>query len=103
MPRVAQRQVILSDEMLTWALQGLEREIAETRKRLETLQAQASALRARVRTPAPAAVSAPAAPPAVEAVPRKRKVMSPEARRRISLAMKRRWAERKRAEAAAKK
>jgi hypothetical protein len=97
MPRVARKLPVASREVLTWALQGLEREIAETRQRLDTLLAHAAALRAQARGGAPSApAAAPAAPEAAPAAPRKRKVMSPEARRRISLAMKKRWAERKR-------
>lgn len=105
MPRIARKLPVPSGEVLTWALQGLQREIEETRKRLDTLLAHAAALRAQTRPGAPAAAAAPAAaPPSGEAVVRKRKVMSPDARRRISLAMKRRWAERKReAQAAPKK
>jgi hypothetical protein len=66
------------------------------------LTAQASELRARAGgavkkgsagAAAPAAASAPAAG---EAPPRKRRKMSPEARKQISEMMKKRWAERKR-------
>ncbi len=104
MPRIARKLPVPSGEVLTWALQGLQREIEETRKRLDTLLAHAAALRAQTRPGAPPAAAPAAAPPSGEAVARKRKVMSPEARRRISLAMKRRWAERKReAQAAPKK
>lgn len=107
MPRVAKKLPVPSEEMVTWALQGLEREIEETRKRLDTLLAHRAALRARTGGKpgaAPAPTPAAGVAPAAGAVPVKRKVMSPEARRRISLAMKRRWAERKRqAQAAAKK
>jgi hypothetical protein len=73
--------------MLAWALGGLEREIAMARDRLAALTAQAAKLRAKLGRP-----TAPGVLPA----PRKLRRMSAAARRRISLAMKKRWAERKR-------
>lgn len=85
MPRKA---LIGPNDMLAWALAGLEREIVQTRDRLTTLNKQAGKLRARLGRP-PAAASAGAPAP-------KKRVMSAAARRRISRAMKQRWAERKR-------
>jgi hypothetical protein len=87
--------MVSSAEFIGWALGGLEKEIAETRARLSALTAQAARLRARV--------GARGAGPAVEAEtdgaasPRKRRrlKMSAEARKRLSEATKRRWAERK--------
>jgi hypothetical protein len=84
MPKKA---LIGSREMLAWALGGLEREIANTRERLAALTRQAAKIRAQVGR-APAAV--------VGSAPRKRRKMSADARRRISEAMKKRWAARKR-------
>jgi len=82
---------IQSAELITWALGGLEREIAETRERLASLIAQAAQLRQR----AGARMSGAAA--AVEAVPakarRRRRKLSAEARQKISDRMTRRWAE----------
>lgn len=83
-----------SAEMIGWALGGLEREIARTRERLAALNAQAAKLRARLK-------SSPAAGPAAAATfdepkvtrTRRRRRLSPEGRRRISEAMKKRWAE----------
>jgi hypothetical protein len=75
--------------MLAWALGGLEREIAMARERLAALTVQAAKLRARLGRPAAAAAGALPAP-------RKLRTMSAAARRRISRAMKKRWAERKR-------
>lgn len=87
MPR---KSLIGPTEMLAWALAGLEREIVLTRGRLTALTAQAARIRAKLgRAPATTAAAGPAAP-------RKRKVMSAAARKRISRAMKKRWAERKR-------
>jgi len=80
-----------SRELLTWALQGLEQEITTTRQRLQELESQARTLRASARgVAAPAsdgASSAAAAPTA-----RKKRKLSPDARRRIAEAQKRRWA-----------
>lgn len=87
MPR---KSLIGSNEMLAWALGGLEREIAQTRERLAVLGTQAARIRAKLsRKPMPA-------PGEADVPPRKRKVMSRAARKRISEAMKKRWAERKR-------
>ena len=73
--------LIKSAELIGWALGGLEREIAETRHRLAALNAQADQLRARIG--------------ATVTRSRKRRKMSPEARKRISEMMKKRWAERR--------
>jgi hypothetical protein len=88
-----------SAEMVGWALGGLEREIAATRERLAALTAQAGQLRGRLgrlqgTARNPAASAAAGIPPA--ATRRKRRKMSAEARKRISEAMTRRWAERRR-------
>lgn len=88
MPRKA---LVGPNEMLAWALGGLEREIAQTRDRLATLNTQAARIRAKLgRNPMAAAIEA------AGAAPRKRKVMSAAARKRISVAVRKRWAERKR-------
>jgi hypothetical protein len=88
-----------SAELLGWALGGIEREIAHTRERLATLSAQATKLRARVgagRASGRGAAAAPSfAEPAVMGRKARRRRMSPEARKRISEMMKKRWAERK--------
>jgi hypothetical protein len=86
--------LIKSAEFIGWALGGLEREILETRQRLARLTAQASQLRTQVGAKGAGAVSleenaAPAAPK------RRRRKMSPEARKRMSEMMKKRWAERR--------
>jgi hypothetical protein len=95
--------LIKSAELIGWALGGIEREILETRHRLASLTAQASQLRARVgkgaaRTGQPAGPDESAGETA-EPVGRKRRRrrMSPEARKRISEMMKKRWAERRKA------
>lgn len=91
--------LIKSAEMLGWALGGIEREIGQTRERLAALTAHAARLRARlgVGRGSAAAASAPAAKPAGKAARRKRRKMSPEARKRISDMMRKRWAETKKA------
>ena len=100
-PRKSDDMLLRSAEMIGWAIGGLEREIAHTRERLATLTAQASQLRARAgRAPripaAPGAARGIAGPVDFEAAGRKRRKLSPEARKRISDMMKKRWAERKR-------
>ena len=93
--------LIKSAEFIGWALGGLEREIAETRQRLSALTAQANQLRARVGGKV-AFGAAPAESPEGEAAApagrkRRRSRMSPEARKRMSEMMKKRWAERRKA------
>ena len=80
-------------ELLTWALHGLEQEIATTRQRLQELEAQARQLRGGARG-ASASEAAPAAGRPVKTV-RKRRKLSADARRRIAEAQKRRWAKAK--------
>lgn len=84
-----------SRELLTWALHGLEQEIATTRARLLELESQARALRASARGASPA--GAPAATAGETAAPkvRKKRKLSADARRRIAEAQKRRWAKAK--------
>ena len=92
-PRKSADDVLLkSAELIGWALGGLEREIVATRDRLAALTSQAAALRKKMGS-APAAVAAPAAADAGRT--RRRRTMSPEARKRISEMMKKRWAERR--------
>ena len=98
MPRGRPRKDVLirSAEFLGWALGGLEREIVETKNRLASLTAEAAKLRSKLGrggSPSPASP----APEARMNRKRRRRTMSPEARKRISEMMKKRWAERKRA------
>jgi hypothetical protein len=98
-PRKNQDVLMKSAELIGWAIGGLEREISQTRDRLAALTAQAAKLRKRagVRASAAAASIGAAADSAAEAgKKRKRRKMSPEARKRISDMMKKRWAERRR-------
>jgi len=99
-PRKTGEDVLLkSAELIGWALGGLEREIAQTRDRLAALTARANQLRKRVgRKGAQAAGGSAAGLAASEPTGRKRRRrrMSPEARKRISEMMKKRWAERRR-------
>ena len=104
-PRKNQGDVLMkSAEMVGWAIGGIEREIMATRERLAALTAQANTLRAKlpggsVRGAASAAASAAmgAGADVAATVKRRRRKMSPEARKRISEMMKKRWAERRKA------
>ena len=89
-----------SAELIGWALGGLEREILTTRERLSALTTQAGKLRTRLGREAGAAITSvtdavTGSEPAAGARKRKRRKMSPEARKRISEMMKKRWAERR--------
>jgi len=88
-----------SAEMIGWAIGGLEREIMLTREKLAGLTAQAAKLRSRAGTAVARAANAASAPSAAGAAgdgrKRRRRKMSPEARKRISEMMKKRWAERR--------
>jgi predicted nucleic acid-binding Zn-ribbon protein len=90
----ADDMLVKSAEFVGWALGGLEREITQTRERLASLNAQAVKLRARIGKAIPTATG-----DSDEKASRKqrRRQMSREARERISSAMKKRWAERKKA------
>lgn len=103
-PRTKQRNVLLkSAELIGWAIGGIEREIAQTRERLSALTAQAAKLRqsagARVSSVASTVANAGATSDETAAPGRKRRrrKMSPEARKKISEMMKKRWAERRKA------
>jgi len=100
-PRKNQRNVLMkSAELIGWAIGGLEREINQTRERLNALTAQAAKLRKRAGVRASAAAGGTTAVAAdAEEVgrQRRRRKMSPEARKRISDMMKKRWAERRKA------
>ena len=101
-PRKNQRDVLVkSAELIGWAIGGIEREISQTRDRLAALTAQAARLRKRARVRGLSALTGPeaadaATEPAGNGRKRRRRKMSPEARKRISEMMKKRWAERRR-------
>lgn len=87
-----------SAEWIGWALGGLEREIAETRERLATLNEQAAKLRGRIGVAARRGVDAAVAASSSKKPAgrrRRRGRMTAEGRKRISEMMKRRWAEAK--------
>ena len=103
-PRKNQDVLFKSAELIGWALGGLEREILQTRERLSSLTAQAAKLRTQLGRPGQGGDSGSAAAGATgnaQAAPagrqggRRRRRMSPEARKRISEMMKKRWAERR--------
>lgn len=100
-PRKRQPSVLLkSAELIGWAIGGIEREIAQTRERLSALTAQAAKLRQRAGVRASAAAASAASAVGVgdsagTGGKRRRRKMSPEARKKISEMMKKRWAERR--------
>src|ERR687891_600753 len=90
--------LIRSAELIGWALGGIEREIVETRNKLASLTQQAAQLRNRIGAKGPSAGVPAGAPatidvgvPAETSRKRRRRKMSPEARKRISEMMKKRW------------
>lgn len=105
-PRRTKEEVLVkSAEMIGWAIGGIEREIMQTRERLTSLTAQAATLKARLGGAAAkggAAVSHAAEGAAQNIAQVRKRTMSPEARKRISEMMKKKWAERRRAKAAKK-
>jgi hypothetical protein len=98
-PRKSQDSMLIkSAELVGWAIGGLEREIEETRAKLTSLNAQVAKLRARAgkRVSAATAAAAASVDRAAAAVrKRRRSTMSPEARKRMSEMLRKRWAERK--------
>ena len=98
-PRKTQRNVLMkSAELIGWAIGGIEREIAQTRERLAALTAQAARLRQRagikgVSGGASGTEASGGASGAGRTL--RRRKMSPEARKKISEMMKKRWAERR--------
>src|SRR4051794_34373214 len=84
--------LIRSAEFIGWALGGLEREILETKDRLAALTAEAAKLRGKVGGRAERATAAAGAT-AAKGASKIRRNLSPEARKRISERMKKRWAE----------
>jgi hypothetical protein len=98
-PRKNPDMLFKSAEMIGWAIGGLEREIVATRERLAGLTAQVAKLRARAGVRAGGTAATATAGEAGETGvgrKRRRRRMSPEARKRISEMMKKRWAERRR-------
>jgi hypothetical protein len=94
-PRKNPDQVLFkSDEMIGWAIGGLEREIVLTRERLAGLTAQVAKLRARAGIRG-AGTAAEGAGETGGGRKRRRRRMSAEGRKRISEMMKKRWAERR--------
>ena len=97
-PRKNDDVLLRSAELIGWALGGIEREISATRERLSSLTAQANSLRARLPRGTSLGLASHAtgeASAAGEGRKRRRRKMSPEARKRISEMMKKRWAERR--------
>ena len=90
-PRKNPDDVLLkSAELIGWALGGIEREIVETKSRLASLTSQADTLRKKMGKRATEAVAVAGA--AATRARRKRN-LTPEARKRISDRMTKRWAD----------
>ena len=95
-PKKNQRNVLMkSAELIGWAIGGIEREITQTRERLAALTAQAARLRKRAGIRGTTGATATPAEASGGGRPRRRRKMSPEARKKISEMMKKRWAERR--------
>jgi hypothetical protein len=97
-PRKSKDALVKSAELIGWAIGGIEREIVHTRERLAALTAQAASLRTRAglkRSAGAIDAGAAEAEAPTNGRKRRRRRMSPEARKRISEMMKKRWAERK--------
>ncbi len=95
-PRKNPDVLMKSAELIGWAIGGIEREISQTKDRLAALTAQAAKLRKSAGVKGSAAPTDTASPgTATVGRKRKRRTMSPEARKRISDMMKKRWAERR--------
>ncbi len=101
-PRKNRKDVLMkSAELIGWAIGGLEREISQTKERLASLNVQAARLRERAGARGGRGASAEGGEVAAggdTAKPgrkRRRGTMSPEARKRISEMMKKRWAEKR--------
>ena len=98
-PRKNRKDMLMKSAELTgWAIGGLEREISQTKERLASLNAQAARLRARAGVRGGGVGAATAAEDAAGGKTgrkRRRGTMSPEARKRISEMMKKRWAEKR--------
>ena len=98
-PRKKRDVLVKSAELIGWAIGGIEREISQTRERLSALTAQAAKLRARAGIRGSKVAADGGASAGSEASgngrKRRRRKMSPEARKKISEMMKKRWAERR--------
>ena len=98
-PRKNKDVLVKSAELIGWAIGGIEREISQTRDRLAALTVQAAKLRKRAGLTRASAASGGAGSAVLDTASsgstRRRRKMSPEARKRISEMMKKRWAERR--------
>jgi hypothetical protein len=94
-PRKNKDAFVKSAELIGWAIGGIEREISQTRERLAALTAQAVKLRKRAGLTRGSVGGADSGLPSAATSKRRRRTMSPEARKRISEMMKKRWAERR--------
>ncbi len=90
--KTADGALIRSAEMIGWAIGGLEREIAVTRNRLSALTSEAAKLRKRIGQTAGEALSAAGAAASRSSGSSRKRSMSPEGRKKIADAAKRRWA-----------
>jgi hypothetical protein len=105
MPKASKGKSDDNNSILEYALSHLEREYAEIQNKIELVKRQLgwSAKAMAVVFSAPPekmAPSAPAAAPSAPAATRKKRVLSPAARKRIAIAQKKRWAEHRKAKGA---
>ncbi len=83
-----------NNAILEYALSHLERERDEIQAKIDHIQRQLGGRRSATAAPGAPASATPAA------APRKKRVLSDAARKRIAAAQKRRWAEHRKAKAA---
>jgi hypothetical protein len=105
MPKAPKGKSDDNKSILEYALSHLERDYAEIQSKIEHIKRQLgwSAKAMSVVFSAPPEKAAPAVSEATEAAPaatRKKRVLSPAARKRIALAQKKRWAEHRKAKGA---
>jgi hypothetical protein len=99
MPKAPKAKSNDNTSILEYALSHLEREFAEIQAKIDHVKRQLG-WSVRVSAPPAAAAVEEAAPAAPAAGARKKRVLSPAARKRIALAQKRRWAEHRKAKSA---
>jgi hypothetical protein len=105
MPKAAKKKSDDNSSILEYALNHLEREAADIQAKIDHVKRQLGQNTSGQNTRSAASVSAAPASPATAAPAasaRKKRVLSPAARKRIAAAQKRRWAEHRKAKAAAK-
>jgi hypothetical protein len=98
MPKAPKGKSDDNKAILEYALGHLERELEGIQAKIDHIKRQIGGSTRAAAPAAPAAVEEPTA--AEPAATRKKRVLSPAARKRIALAQKRRWAEHRKAKGA---